>query len=423
VYQNFSPDARNQIGDLMNQGFVLRNMTFGPYPSSPVKTISRAPMVCFWRAALSKVLASAAAALAIVVTGCTPVTTIVNNAPAAQTPSLLAVSHPGSPPVSVSPEMGRFDVMPDNAVIIDFQAPWPSSVTVSLDGQNLDGTNDRSVMSSLQAQGKGYYMPIQTAPVGSTFDWTISVAPPPALATGTGFHISIVNTSMNPNLTGSQKTSAPLDIPIGSALYSRVAATPLKPSAAFCGNIPISAGDPCGPNQFVPAGKVTPNVEIRGWVVNAPGPGDPFNNDQRNPPEEFTYSVLLDWGWTPDPVVVAAGIKPITSLSDIDSAITPHNVIRFGVDSTKMGEEQSHEAQLTSDALVWGGPGGMVVHVENDSWYNGGAAGNVGRKAGIPVPTGWVPAPTLDGRVSWSFDPSHPLAWPTGQPITRRITT
>src|SRR5581483_3553343 len=223
------------------------------------------------------------------------------------------------------------------------------------------------------AQGKGHYFSISTTPAGSTFDWKISVVPPQAKAAGNGFTIALTDISANVNLMGAQKVSAPLSIPIGSALFGAVAATPFKPSDGFCAQSPTTSPDAaCGPNPMAPAGKVERNVEIRGWVTNRPGFDDRKDDDPANPPEEGTFNVLLDWGWIPDPLADAAGIHAISSLADIDALFTPHNVIRFGVGADKVGEEGNHHAQLSSDGRVWGGPGGMGVHVEIDGWWGGG---------------------------------------------------
>lgn len=140
------------------------------------------------------------------------------NAPAAKTPMLVAVLKPGPTPTNiVVNSVGQFEVLPSPSVIVQFTAPYPTSIEVEIGGVLLEQTSDVSRQQALGAAGAGFWFISPNYPdvnVSPDPKWEIVVAPPPEMRTSPGFQIRLTDVSPNTNLTGTAKRSNPLDIPI-----------------------------------------------------------------------------------------------------------------------------------------------------------------------------------------------------------------
>ena len=355
----------------------------------------------------------AALLLVLAAMGCKTLEPIRQNSPFAEKPVLVKVYRPGPQPIAVDPaplDEPTFYALPGKTFLVEVTAPWPTSLEVTLDGTLLEQTDSEPRMQELEAQGLGYVRLVEVKQSGTTFDWMLAVSPPPATRAGSGFELQLRDVSINPNATGTSKTSDPLKLRIGSTLYSTVATTRIKPTDAFCGNIPRDQVGPCSPNSDAPKGKVRPNVEIRGFISQIKLASDVTETTRI--PEEDAFTIVLDWGWQPDPLAVAAGIQPLNTLEAVSTAVTPFNITAFGTDASLRGDENSHAAQLDGTGRAWGGAGALAIHVEVNGWLDHGG----GRKEGRPTPADWIRLPN-NPDTGWPFDTSHPPSFPPGQTL------
>jgi len=138
--------------------------------------------------------------------------------PAAATPSGFEVSailqNGGSwTTVGASPA-GNFEVLPGAVPSVGFDlyfhAPSPSGLLVDIDGTALP--NFASLAAGADTSGTGYFH-IENVNTGhSPAIWTVRVLPPQAKLVSAGFTINIVDVSLNPSLTGTNRQSTPLSI-------------------------------------------------------------------------------------------------------------------------------------------------------------------------------------------------------------------
>jgi hypothetical protein len=181
--------------------------------------------------------------------------------------------------------------------------------------------------------------------------------------------------------------------------YGSYTATDVRASDVFCGN--RRKDGVCLSNSQDPNGVGLPareHVEIRGWIVGT-GEFKDAENDQ-NVNEEYPFSVLLDFGWTPASPA-AENLQPINTLQQISSAITPHNAISFGVGPQGIGS-----TLLDPAGRIWGGRGSLVIHVEVNGWFPAGTPRDR-RMHGRRQPDDWIPLAATPG-VFWPFDPENP---------------
>jgi hypothetical protein len=205
-------------------------------------------------------------------------------------------------------------------------------------------------------------------------------------------------------------------------LYGPVSATDTKPSTLYCGSCaknpsssPVggcewATNNQCQSKSTDPQGNriaATEGTEIRGWVTRLKG-GIGITDGGA----EYAFDVLLDFGWVPSSGA-AASVTPLNNIGAINQAITPHNVIHFGVDKYR-----SASARIDPNSIAqWGGPGAPVIHVEVNAWAKGRFA----------TPSGNPPAKPKDWEKKvagsdqsandphfWAFDPTSPVGLTSG---------
>jgi len=148
-------------------------------------------------------------------------------------------------------------------------------------------------------------------------------------------------------------------------------------------------------------------VEIRGWIV--PRLHDGFADDAT----EFVFHVMLDLDWDLPPCHDPS-VTPINSLATLSSAISPHNLVKWGA------RLQPPIANTLGHAH--GGPESIVIHVEVNAW-EGHAVPALGGAT-----TGWIPFDFSGsgGRAGlhWIYDPFNPpilSAPPPDEPAYVRV--
>lgn len=152
---------------------------------------------------------------------CGTMQNIADTAPAAQTPSginVLAVLVKGGSWTNVGRNgNGEFEILPgglpSGGVRLYFNAPYPSTLAVDIDGTALPKFED--IPQGTIPATTGYYRIININPNPNPAIWTIGVRPPNGKLTSTRYVIGISDVSINPNLrdaNGNNQTSSPLSI-------------------------------------------------------------------------------------------------------------------------------------------------------------------------------------------------------------------
>jgi hypothetical protein len=156
---------------------------------------------------------------AVLLTRCTAVQQIGENAPPAQTPVLKSLK-------SVVPRTcdwtdftadtdGNFVLLPSGHPSGDIRvvvgAPYPSKMAIDVDGQDFLREPDQNL-----SPGEGYYRinSINLAENKDTFDWDLTITAPAWRRVEPMLQINIGNVSTNPSYSGTDKTSAPLALPL-----------------------------------------------------------------------------------------------------------------------------------------------------------------------------------------------------------------
>ena len=154
---------------------------------------------------------------AMLLTGCPPWQKLASDAPAAKTPVLKSIQSVVPRTCSwtnFAPDAaGNTALLPSGHTTGDirvmFQAPYPSSIDAVVNGQFVlpQAGNTQSLV-------QGYYKinSVNLAVTKDTFDWDVSFTPPASQRVAPGFGLAIANRSINPNLTGTDKVSAPLSL-------------------------------------------------------------------------------------------------------------------------------------------------------------------------------------------------------------------
>lgn len=152
----------------------------------------------------------------LILAGCKTVEPIVQNAPAAQTPSnvnVLAVLQPGTPFVNVGATNGVFEILPGGLPSQGFQlffnAPYPASLRVMLDSDELP--RFEAIPSGTDPAVTGYYRINNINPNQTPTAWRISVRPPNSKLGSLSYTVSVFNVSINPDFPvgSTQHESAP----------------------------------------------------------------------------------------------------------------------------------------------------------------------------------------------------------------------
>jgi hypothetical protein len=213
------------------------------------------------------------------------------------------------------------EVLPGTGVILRVETPYPSEVEVEVDGMPLDKVDAGNGFFKAWVANRDWD---QTG-IGH---WQVNVELPPSKRGGPGCLVSLVNVSINPGHTGTQKRSAPLEVRLLQARRRGVQGVGLPfvsgtfPNMVFKGNVadPLAGASP--PHAIIvgltlagdgidhtdrwndtKAGVAVSNPipggvfgrEVEGaWTVRAPRPS-PLSG---NPPElRFT----VDWASFPPP--------------------------------------------------------------------------------------------------------------------------
>jgi hypothetical protein len=159
----------------------------------------------------------------LILAGCKTVEPIVQNAPAAQTPSnvnVLAVLQPGSPFVNVGATNGIFEILPGGLPSQGFQlffnAPYPASLRVMLDSDELP--RFEAITGGTNPAVTGYYRINNINPNQTPTAWRISVRPPNSKLASLSYTVSVFNVSINPNFPvgTAQHESAPFVMMAGA---------------------------------------------------------------------------------------------------------------------------------------------------------------------------------------------------------------
>ena len=154
-------------------------------------------------------------ALLLVSTGCVKTSQIADNSPAAKTPVLTSVSSVAPRPctwTNFTPNAaGNYELLPSGHpsgdIRVVFKAPYPSKIEVNIEDRFFLREPDNT-----QGSGEGSYKinSINLAVAQDTFDWDVTVTPPAGQRVEPGFHLNIVNVSLNSAFTGTNMRSEPL---------------------------------------------------------------------------------------------------------------------------------------------------------------------------------------------------------------------
>jgi hypothetical protein len=153
-------------------------------------------------------------------TGCPATNQIINNAPAAETPSganVLAVLQRGGAFVNVGRNgNGDFEVLPGGLPSGGFQlhfiAPYPSNLRIAINGQDLP--RFEAVPAGTDPATTGFYRINDIRINQGPARWTVSVRPPNSLLGTLVYGVQVFNVSANPNYAVGtpQHESAPLAV-------------------------------------------------------------------------------------------------------------------------------------------------------------------------------------------------------------------
>jgi hypothetical protein len=150
--------------------------------------------------------------------GCNP-QSVINQSPAAKRPVLTTISTVVPSTCAwtdaVANVAGNWEILPSGHptgdIRVKFKAPYPTALYIDIDGQHVISEFDNT-----QTVVDGYYKinSVNLASAKDTFDWDITVTPPVSLRMEIQFRLNIADVSINPNYSGTDKTSSPLALQI-----------------------------------------------------------------------------------------------------------------------------------------------------------------------------------------------------------------
>jgi hypothetical protein len=161
------------------------------------------------------------AALLAAVVGCGTLQNIVDDAPAAQTPTglnVLAILTRGGGWTNVGVNgSGEFEILPgglpSGGVRLLFSAPYPATLRVTLDGAVLPKFED--IPTGTDPGIAGYFRITNINANTNPTTWAVAVRPPNAKLMSTRYVIGVSHVSINPRFrdsNGNNQASAPLHV-------------------------------------------------------------------------------------------------------------------------------------------------------------------------------------------------------------------
>ena len=303
---------------------------------------------------------------------------------------------------------GSIKVQPAVTVLLRIRAPYPTTLIVLINGQQLTQVPIGTIPP--QPDDSGFYtidpQPLPGPPTAWLF-WTVTIKLPKEFRFTSGnvnvpaFTITLRDISLDPGLTGNLKQAPDLNLAIAAYTFNQcppacTSGAP-APSQVFLHG-ENSKDDTSWPNMPRAAlGIVAQDVTLAGWIR----PGDPHREDfPFSPPrsEDFHYGLLLD----PDFIqrTYPAGVSPLVN------AIMPGQpenqacwVVNPGYGCPCLLPGCAAKIPLTGNAAPDAGtfllPGNGYMEVELNAWH---------KSARGPAPQGYQdePAPYTDN--AWGFN-------------------
>jgi len=192
--------------------------------------------------------------------GCDTLNDSARQSPAAQTPSGLdvrAVLQRGGGFVNVGPTRGIYEILPgalpSQGFQLSFSAPYPTSLRILLDAQELPRLE--AIPSGADPAVSGYYRIDNVNPSQAQARWRVSVRPPASKLSLRAYAVRVATISINPNFAVNtpEHESAPLIVQLGAQrIYSLTVASAGAGSGRI-GSTP--AGINCGTDCTVSLGQ------------------------------------------------------------------------------------------------------------------------------------------------------------------------
>ena len=337
-----------------------------------------------------------------------------NAMPPAETPILETILDIDHHVLAAYHAVGVFEMQPTKRIELRLRAIGFSIIEVKIENKALPKVTDSA--SHPELESSGYYRILDDIPISNIdphYFWRVLVVLPVDKQGNVNFAMTVHDTSLNPDLSGTDKEAQPLQI-----LVFRTGTGIPKPSSVFfqspdCLDYDNKPQGDCKhakydnpPNHD--GAFIADNVTVAGWLIHSPGPCCDTAI------EDIHYDIWLDNDF------IERNYGPLTQ--PLNSAIMPGRWSTWldDVFHPRVKIPLTDGKQPNASTFLLPGNDSIMIELNawHKSWHNN------------PVPAGWVVQPNVKyidgetgqekemdfkGDIYWPFDVRKPSGMGPGE--------